>query len=75
MKTKHSSFADIEPQADQIQRKIDAKLNKPLFISKLIIFKVTTSIIFRVTNLDRIIWNCIGNQLDLSTVSFDLSFF
>ena len=35
--------------------------------------KLKTNIIFRLNELDPIIWNCLGSHLELSTVSFDLN--
>ena len=35
--------------------------------------KVKTTLIFRVKKLDALFWDCLGNQVDLSTESFDLN--
>ena len=36
--------------------------------------KVKTTAVFRINNMDKLIGNCLGSHLDLSTVSLDVNY-
>ena len=68
---KHSFFADNKLQVDQVKKKIEERFIKPLFIY-LIIFKSRNDHKISSKKLNKLAWNCLGSQLDLSFLSFDL---
>ena len=55
-KRKHSLIADTKLKIDQIKRKIEANLNKPLFDQKAIIFKNQNDHKLSGNQLDIIFW-------------------
>ena len=73
MKKKHSFFADTKQQVDQIKRKIVVSFKKPILFNKQTFLKVKTTITFRVKKQDKLTWKCLGSQLNLSAVRFNLS--
>ena len=76
MKRKQFFFVDTKQQGDRIERKIVANFNKPLFFAtvfKQTLLELKTTIIFPVRTQDTLICNCVGKQLNLSTVSFALN--
>ena len=72
MKT-HYPFDDPKLHVDQPQRKIVTRFNKPLFIYKSNKFNNQCDCNHPSKETRNNIWSCVGSQLDLSTVSFDLN--
>ena len=58
---------------EQIKKKIEEKLIKPLFIEKSIIFKKRNDHKLSIKNLNALAWSCLASELvGLSLLSFDL---
>ena len=59
-------------QIEQIKKKIESKFNKPLFNGELNIFESHNDHKIFSIKLDGIIRSCIGSQVNISILSFDL---
>ena len=69
---KHSFFADTKLQVGHVNNEIEEKFTKPLFISKSIIFNSRNDHQISSKALNALTWSCLGSELDLSLLSFDL---
>ena len=69
---KYSFFADTKLEVEQIKKKIEKKLIKPLFIWKSIIFKGRNDHKLSSKNLNALAWSSLESQIDLPLLRFDL---
>ena len=68
---KKTFFADTKQQVDQIKK--CGKFHKAIvYFKKKTFFKVKTTITFPVKKQNTLMWNCLGSQLNISTVGFAL---
>ena len=69
---KCSFFADTKLEVEQIKKKIEEKLIKPLFIWQSIIFKGRKDHKLLCKNLNALAWSSLENQIDLQLRRSDL---
>ena len=60
---KQSLFADTKLEVEQIKKKIEEKLIKPLFIEKSIIFKKRNDHKLSIKKLNALVWSCLASEL------------
>ena len=73
MKKKPSFFADTKQQVEQIKKKLWRISVSHCLFKKQTFLQVKTTITTPVKTPDTLIWNCLGSQLNLKTVSLALN--
>ena len=62
-KKKQSFFADIKLEIEQIRKKVEEKLIKPLFIENSIICKKRNDHKLSIKKLNALAWSCLTSEL------------